>query len=419
MKKPNRMRLDLAVEALRRILPFQIPADVALRRFFQEEKIGRSERAFVAETVFAILRKKLFLDHVLEHCGENGTPRKLLLAYLSRIAGMNLRELHPYLNETEEKWLSTIKAVPANQLPLDARAELPEWIVSKLRPVMSDEQILSMGRAMQQKAPFDLRVNTIKAKREEILEKLGGEATKWSPVGIRIEEKFPLDENALFQDGKVEVQDEGSQLLGYLLSPKRREMVTDFCAGAGGKTLMLGAMMGSTGRIYAFDVSGKRLDKLGPRLKRSGLSNVSPQLIQNENDIRVKRLSKKMDRVLVDAPCSGLGTLRRNPDLKWRQSEKSLEDLKQKQTAILSGASVLVKPGGRLVYATCSILPEENQDIVSKFLEKHPDFRLVDASEILKSQHIDLDTGKYLELRPDIHGTDGFFAAAMERSDQR
>ena len=418
MKQLNGMRLDLTVEALRRILPLREPADVALRFFFRDHpKIGRSERAFVAETVFSVLRRKSFIDHVIQQAdGNAGTPRKIALAHLSRIEGMNLRELKPYLSESEEKWLNAVKAVPVDALPLEVKAELPEWVVSKLKPAMNDEAILSLGRAMQQKAPLDLRVNTIKARREEVLEKLGGEATRWSPSGVRIQDKFALNEHDLFLEGKVEVQDEGSQLLGYLLAPKRREMVVDFCAGAGGKTLMLGALMHSTGRIYAFDISEKRLEKLGPRLKRSGLSNVNPQLIQNENDIKVKRLSGKIDRVLVDAPCSGLGTLRRNPDLKWRQSEASLEELKTKQAAILAGASVLVKPGGRLVYATCSILPEENREIVSKFLESHPDFSLLDASEILKAQHIDLDTGKYLELRPDIHGTDAFFAAAMERT---
>ena len=416
MKKINRIRLELSVEALRRILPMRDPADSALRRFFQEERTGKSERAYVAETVFAILRKKLQIDHLIEASGEKGTPRRILLAFLARMEGMNLKELQPYLSEEEEKWLKSLKAVRLDDLPLEIRAELPEWIVSRLRSGMSDDEILSIGRAMQQRAPFDLRVNTIKAGRAEMLESMGGEAMKWSPAGIRIAENFPLNENPLFLDGKIEVQDEGSQLLGYLLSPKRREMVVDFCAGAGGKTLMIGALMSSTGRIYAFDVSEKRLEKLKPRLARSGLSNVTPQLIRNENDIKVKRLSRKIDKVLVDAPCSGLGTLRRNPDLKWRQSEKSVEELKEKQLAILSGASVLVKPGGRLVYSTCSILPEENQEIVGKFLESHPDFRLLDASEIMKSQHIDLDTGKYLELRPDIHGTDGFFAAAMERT---
>lgn len=416
MKKLNGMRLELAVEALRKILPMGEPADVTLRRFFQDGRVGSSERAFVAETVFAILRRKFFLDHVIEKSGEKGTPRKTVLAYFSRIEGMNLRELHPYLNEAEEKWLATLKAISSGDLPLEIRAELPGWVVARLEALMSEEQILSIGRAMQHRAPFDLRVNTIKARREELLQMLGGETTKWSPVGMRFSDNFPLNEKECFAEGKIEVQDEGSQLLCYLLAPKRREMVVDFCAGAGGKTLTLGALMGSTGRLYAFDVSEKRLEKLKPRLKRSGLSNVNPQLIQNENDIRVKRLSGKIDRVLVDAPCSGLGTLRRNPDLKWRQSEAGLNELTKKQAAILAGASVLVKPGGRLVYATCSILPEENREIVEKFLETHPEFMLLDASSIMKSQHIDLDTGKYLELRPDIHGTDGFFAAAMERA---
>jgi len=204
-------------------------------------------------------------------------------------------------------------------------------------------------------------------------------------------------------------------LLGYLLAPKRGEMVVDFCAGAGGKTLLLGALMRSTGRLYAFDVSARRLAKLKPRVARSGLSNMHPVCIASENDIRVKRLAGKIDRVLVDAPCSGLGTLRRNPDLKFRQSPGSIEELTQKQAAILASASRLLKQGGRLVYATCSILPEENQLIVQAFLAAHPDFVLRPASEVLQQQKIALDTGDYLELRPHLHNTDGFFAAVLER----
>ncbi|NNM83147.1 MAG: RsmB/NOP family class I SAM-dependent RNA methyltransferase [Burkholderiales bacterium] len=420
MKKLNGMRIDLAVDALRRILPLNEPVDVGLRHFFQDMKTGRGERAFVAEAVFGILRRKYFLDHVISAVdGKSGTPRKLLLAYLSRVEGMNLRELEHYLSESEKKWLSEVKAVQAGSLSLEVKSELPEWVVRKLRNSMSDEEILALGRGLQGRAPFDLRVNTIKARREEILERLEGEAMKWSPIGIRISDRVALNEHDFFLEGKVEVQDEGSQLLGYILSPKRREMVADFCAGAGGKTLMLGALMGSTGRIYAFDVSEKRLARLKPRLKRSGLANVNPVLIANENDIKVKRLSGKIDRVLVDAPCSGLGTLRRNPDLKWRQSEESLMELTQKQASILAGASVLVKPGGRLVYATCSILPEENRGIVENFLKTHPDFELLNCADILAENHIGLDTGKYLELRPDLHGTDGFFAAAMTRKNLR
>jgi 16S rRNA (cytosine967-C5)-methyltransferase len=174
--------------------------------------------------------------------------------------------------------------------------------------------------------------------------------------------------------------------------------------------------MHSQGRIYAFDNSEKRLNNLKPRLKRSGLSNLYPQLITNENDIKVKRLTGKIDRVLVDAPCSGLGTLRRNPDLKWRQSSQSLEELKRKQAAILSSAANLLKAGGRLVYATCSFLPEENQEIVQNFLDCHPQFILLNCAQLLAQQKIPLDTGTFLQLSPRLHSTDGFFAAALELS---
>ncbi len=234
-------------------------------------------------------------------------------------------------------------------------------------------------------------------------------------MGIRLRDKIPLNRDALFTEGKVEVQDEGSQLLGLLLAPKRSDMVVDFCAGAGGKTLMLAALMRSQGRLYALDVSEKRLANLKPRLKRSGASNIQPTLIDNENDLKVKRLAGKIDRVLVDAPCSGLGTLRRNPDLKFRQSPESVAELTQKQAAILQAAARLVKPGGRLVYATCSVLPEENQHIVQAFLNAHPEFVLRPAGEVLAQQKVALEMGDYLELRPQLHQTDGFFAAVLER----
>ena len=193
-------------------------------------------------------------------------------------------------------------------------------------------------------------------------------------------------------------------------------MVVDFCAGAGGKTLLLGALMRSTGRLYAFDVAEKRLARLRPRVARAGLSNVHPVCISSENDTRVKRLAGKIDRVLVDAPCSGLGTLRRNPDLKFRQSPQSVAELTQKQTSILAAASKLLKKGGRLVYATCSLLQEENQGIVEAFLASHPEFKLVPAGVALAQQKVALEMGEYLQLLPQKHGTDGFFAAVMERS---
>jgi 16S rRNA (cytosine967-C5)-methyltransferase len=219
----------------------------------------------------------------------------------------------------------------------------------------------------------------------------------------------------LFKNGAIEVQDEGSQLLAQIVGAKRGEMIVDFCAGAGGKTLAIGAAMRNTGRLYAFDVSEKRLAKLKPRLAKSGLSNVHPVLIAHEKDAKIKRLAGKVDRVLVDAPCSGLGTLRRNPDVKWRQSAAAIGELQTKQQAILAGAARLLKPGGRLVYATCSVLQEENEAVVAQFLTSHEQFSLLPMKDVLAEQKIPLEMGDYLKLLPHVHQTDGFFAAVFER----
>ena len=444
-------RLDLAIQALRAILPLAHPTDTTLRYFFKDERIGSNERELVAETVFGVLRHRLLLEITCAGsaasrdtlpaqtaaCGSGceaappapdasqhrvgaATPRRLALAWLVRFGGYNLREIEPVLKHGEKEWLSTVKGVKAEDLPLTVQAELPEWLVEKMRASYSDEDILAIGLSMQQGAPLDIRVNTLLAKRDDVLQllhdkKIEAAATPYSPIGIRLKEKIPLNRDALFTEGKIEVQDEGSQLLGFLLAPKRNDMVVDFCAGAGGKTLMLSALMNSQGRLYAMDVSEKRLANLKPRLKRSAASNIQPMLIAHENDLKVKRLAGKIDRVLVDAPCSGLGTLRRSPDLKFRQSPGSIEEFTRKQAAILASASRLLKKGGRLVYATCSFLPEENQLIVQAFLATHPEFVLRPVNEVLRQQKIALDTGDYLELRPHLHGTDGFFAAVLER----
>ena len=410
-------QLDSAIVALRTVLPLEYPADGILRHFFRENPLlGGQDRAFIAETVFGILRHRFFLESLTERI----TPRSLVLAYLVKFNGMNLRELAPLISESETKWLAEIKAIKLDTLPLAIQAEFPEWLVEKLKQFMADADILNLGFSLQKSAPLDLRVNTILAKRNQVLETLSQEGieaqeTPYSPCGIRLTGKPAINRHELFLSGKIEVQDEGSQLLGYLLTPKRGEMVVDFCAGAGGKSLLLGALMNSKGRLYAFDISEKRLSNLKPRFKRSGLSNLHAQRITNENDIKVKRLAGKIDRVLVDAPCSGLGTLRRNPDLKWRQSPQSIDELKAKQAAILSAAASLLKPGGRLVYATCSFLPEENQQVVQDFLNTHPQFSLLNCAELLAQQKIPLDTGEFLQLSPLLHQTDGFFAAALTR----
>jgi len=414
-------RLDLTIQAVRAALKMEHPADAVLRNFFQTERIGSNERKLVAETLFGVLRHRMLLEYgcTMEEKGI-ASARRMALGYWVRFGGYNLRELKPLLKVKEEEWLIKVKSIDVSTLPLSIQAELPEWIVEKLRAYRSDDEILALGQSMQQSAPLDLRVNSQLANRNEVLQSLQAEgyeatATPFSPYGIRLKYKPALNKHALFLSGKFEVQDEGSQLLGLMLAPKRNDMVVDFCAGAGGKTLMLSALMNSQGRLYAMDTSEKRLANLKPRLKRSGASNIQPMLIAHENDLKVKRLSGKIDRVLVDAPCSGLGTLRRSPDLKFRQSPGSIEEVTRKQAAILASASRLLKKGGRLVYATCSILPEENQLIVQAFLAAHPDFVLRPASEVLQQQKIALDTGDYLELRPHLHNTDGFFAAVLER----
>jgi 16S rRNA (cytosine967-C5)-methyltransferase len=410
--------LAAAEAALAQILPMTQPADAVLYRFFRAHpELGKLDRQFIAETVFGVLRRRIGLEY---HTGAD-TPRRLLLAYLNRIQGMSLRQLEPLLGSEDAQWAAALKARPDVDAPLHVKAELPQWLVARLAPDMAEDEILELGRALQQPAPLDLRVNSLIGERDKVMQQLATEGlavkpTPYAPLGIRIEGNPALSRNPLFTSGRIEVQDEGSQLLCYLVAPKRREMVADFCAGAGGKTLALGALMQSQGRLYAFDVSESRLNKLKPRLKRSGLSNVHPQLLVNENDIKVKRLAGKLDRVLVDAPCSGFGTLRRNPDLKWRQNEAGLIELTAKQGRILTAAAALVKPGGRLVYATCSFLRAENQDVVSAFLGAHPQFKLLPASEVLAQQHIALDTGDYLQLYPHRHGCDGFFAAVLARA---
>jgi len=406
-----------AVAAVGLVLPLTHPADAVLRNFFSVNRdLGSHDRAFVAETVFTVLRHKRLLESLVTH----PTPRKLVLGSLLKLQGYSVGQLERLLKAEDREWAVQLKAADVESMPPAVRLSLPDWLYERLVVEYSEEEAIAFGRAMLKSAPLDLRVNTLLANRDQMIEELRGsgfsaEPTRWSPIGIRLAGKPAINRHPSFTRGAVEVQDEGSQVLGFLVAPKRREMVVDFCAGAGGKTLMMGALMNSAGRLYALDVSEKRLNNLKPRLRRSGLSNVHPQLIHGENDIKVKRLSGKIDRVLVDAPCSGLGTLRRNPDLKWRHSPGAIVELSAKQLAILNGAATLLKPGGRLVYATCSVLPEENQGIIEQFLATHADFKVVSCQDILDEQRIPLESGVFLEISPQRHETDAFFAAALER----
>jgi 16S rRNA (cytosine967-C5)-methyltransferase len=410
-------QLSALADALAAVLPLGEPADIALHTFFRgRARMGARDRAFVADGVFATLRR---LRSLTRHAGTS-TPRGLAIAAVVRELGVSLRDLEPAFSEEELAWAKDLKARKADLSPAEA-ADLPDWLWDKLGAALSASERDALARAWLSPAPLDLRVNTFKMTRDGARAALAAQGiesqpTPLSPIGLRVTGKPSLQDQPVFADGGVEVQDEGSQLLGYLVAPRRSDMVVDFCAGAGGKTLMLGALMRSQGRLYAFDVSPQRLARLKPRLARSGLSNVQPTLIEHERDVKIKRLAGKIDRVLVDAPCSGFGTLRRNPDLKWRQSQASIDRLVSIQARILVAAGGLLKPGGRLVYATCSVLPEENEAIVEGFLAAHPGYALRDATGELGRAGIVADGGPYLRLYPHRHGCDGFFAAVMERA---
>jgi 16S rRNA (cytosine967-C5)-methyltransferase len=425
--------LDACADLVRLVLQFEHPADAVVSRYFREHRsLGPRERATLAETAFAVLRKKLLFEQ-LARSGSGAKERKL--AILGFFGPRDF--LASALNDTEKKWLATCDAIPADALMAPHRHNLPDWMAQALQAQLG-EDFWDLAEHLQQPGTLDLRVNMLQAKRSDIQKELAqagiaSEPTPYSPWGLRLQGKPALQKTDAFTRGAIEVQDEGSQLLALLVDAHRGEMVVDFCAGAGGKTLALGASMRSTGRLYAFDVSGHRLDALKPRMARSGLSNVHPAAIAHERDERVKRLSGKIDRVLVDAPCSGLGTLRRNPDLKWRQKPQAVQELTEKQQAILQSASRMVKSGGRLVYATCSVLPEENERIAQAFSAANPDFVPLNVAQELDrlkvphaaslcspapsgDAHPDAPpAGTFLRLWPHRHATDGFFAAAWVR----
>jgi len=413
--------LDLTTQLVREVLKLDAPADGLVSLFFKRQKaLGVRERHALAETAYAVLRQRLLWAH-LAQSGQGPIERRLvILAWQGQP-----HVLKNGLNPDELAWLERTRQIDVSTLADKLRHNLPDWLANPLKATLGEDEFWALVETFSGGAPLDLRVNEVKAKRDEVIAALAeagltAEATPYSPLGLRLQGKPALQKLPLFVGGHVEVQDEGSQLLALMTGAKRGEMVVDFCAGAGGKTLALGAMMRNTGRLYAFDVSGHRLDKLKPRLARSGLSNVYAAQIAHERDERIKRLAGKIDRVLVDAPCSGLGTLRRNPDLKWRQSPQAVHELRDKQLAILRSAARLLKPGGRLVYATCSLLPAENEDVVAAFQAEMPDWQPLNANGLLTQAGVaradELVTpAGHLRLWPHRHATDGFFAAAWQR----
>jgi 16S rRNA (cytosine967-C5)-methyltransferase len=399
---------------LAEVLRLNGPADATTSRFFRAHpKLGHGERGVIAEAVFAVLRRRMEFAHLAES-GAGSPARRMALLGLMQTAGRTA--LKPFVSDSESKWLEHVSMIDPEALPLRIRLNLPDWIYQALSKRFEPAELAQLAAALNYPAPLDLRANPIKASRDDVLNALSkagieAGATPFAPFGVRVVGKPPLTKLDAFQHGWLEVQDEGSQLLCSLVAPKRGEMIVDFCAGAGGKTLALGAAMNNKGRIVAMDVVGGRLIRAKERFRRAGLHNIETRELSSERDKFVKRHLGHFDLVLVDAPCSGTGTWRRDPDKRWRQLGPGLPGLVPLQKDILESACRMVKPGGRLVYATCSLLPEENEMQVERFLDAHKDFEVKPAKDI-----VDIPgTGDFLKVTPAQHGTDGFFAAVLAR----
>jgi 16S rRNA (cytosine967-C5)-methyltransferase len=390
---------SLAAQALAAALRFDAPADVVMRRFFAANpQMGRGDRARVAEQVFDVLRNRRLYAHLAQSRG--GPVPATLLAISAESATLELAGLSP-----------------------EVRFSLPDWLYQRLSARLDAGELETLGAAMLQAAPLDLRANLLKGSRDEAIRSLRAESIECvplplAPCAIRVRGKPALERTAAFRDGLVEVQDAGSQLIAELVAPRRGQTVIDFCAGAGGKTLALAAALRGSGQVFACDVSSARLQRLRPRLARSGASNVQPFGIDSEADPKLARLEGRADAVLVDAPCSGTGTLRRNPDLKWRQPESAIDELIAKQRSILTAAARLVRPGGALVYATCSLLDEENDQIRRWFESSNPEWTVEPAAELLQRRGAALEPvldQDCLRLRPDTHDVDAFYAVRWIR----
>lgn len=406
------------------------PADVSLRAFFRAHPgLGRRDRARIAESVFDVLRRRRLYERMA--VPDAPTPD----ASTSNVPAPEIPTPGaPAVDVVHESLLDALLGVSdasregrldvPSGLPFDVRYSLPDWLAQALLVQSGEAEAAALAAALLEPAPLDLRVNVLKADRETVRRELdeagiGTRELPHSPWALRANGKPSLERTQGYIAGRFEVQDVGSQLLAMLVAARRGQTVIDLCAGAGGKTLALAAAMRSTGHLYACDVSAQRLQRMRQRLARSGAGNVHPMVLGDERDARLARLHARADAVLVDAPCTGTGTLRRAPDLKWRTSAFELDGLLARQRALLDAAAALVRPGGHLVYATCSLLAAENDGQRDAFESRHPDFARCDPRPVLAGQGASLHDAATrdgtLRLLPHRDDCDGFFAVRWRR----
>lgn len=433
----SRARFGQSAELLKLVFTVAEPTERVVDKFFRRNrKMGAKDRRFLSDTIYLCVRRKLELETLVELSGvaESTNIEALVACALVRYfewlpedfvetnAGEFVGELNQFLIQMKD-----------DQLTFSQKFSLPDWLYDAMKTQFDEGDLTSLCRALLLPAQVDIRVNPRVNSRQKLVKVLEGEnvepiPTLLSSAGIRVAKRGPLQNSKAFRQGGFEFQDEGSQLIGWLAAPKPGQLVVDYCAGAGGKTLHLAELMGNKGRLIACDVYANRLAKLTPRLARANIKIVETLTIDAEEgaDRVAPGLVGKADCVLVDAPCSGVGTLRRNVGLKWIAQD--LKVLSNTQSNILSHAARLVKPGGSLVYATCSLLAIENQEVVNSFLKKNQDFRIsqdwisaddpelsgIMAADSLLANAI-RERGE-LVLRPDLHNTDGFYAQRLERT---
>ncbi|WP_032112795.1 RsmB/NOP family class I SAM-dependent RNA methyltransferase [Candidatus Paracaedibacter symbiosus] len=429
-------RIQAAIEVIDTVLTEEsIPADTILTHYFRNRRyIGSQDRKNIAELVYQTLRHKIILDALWQHIPPKRpttSGRTLMITGLSYLQQLDIESIAalfsgdaygpPFLTEQEQTCLEKLKTISVAQLTEAEQHNIQGWQLEELKADYGDD-MLSLLTALNQQAPFDLRVNSLSTTRLTVQKRLEQEEItahpgQYSPTALRLTDRRPLGKHPLWIDGSIEVQDEGSQLIAHLVAAKPGQSVWDYCAGAGGKTLAIAALMLNQGRLIATDVVDWRLQRSRERFKRAGVHNVECHVLNETTTKWVKRGHGKFDRVLIDVPCSGSGTWRRNPDLKWRLQESGFHELLAIQASILEKAAKLVKPGGRLVYSTCSLFRSENQSQIDKFLAQHPEFSLLPITtvwqEVLPGPCPTIETT--LQLRPDQHHVDGFFVCVMER----
>ncbi|MEH6632701.1 MAG: RsmB/NOP family class I SAM-dependent RNA methyltransferase [Halopseudomonas aestusnigri] len=430
--RPNG-RIQTSIELLNEVQESPLPMDRVVNTYLRARRfIGSKDRRDINGRVYGVIRSRCRLDWWTTQAGLAAGNRSAVLAYAILVEDMRASELDEICNgeqyspeklsEFENEALATLqgKTLDHSDMSQAVMGELPDWISDLFEKQFGKEQAVFEMAALQKEATLDLRVNLLKGDREQAQALLKAddvisEKTVHSDWGLRVQGRTALGNCKAFREGLVEVQDEGSQLISILCDAKPGMSVIDLCAGAGGKTLALAASLGNEGNLVAMDVDPRRLKRAEPRMQRAGVDNVRYATLNKEN--LYKMSVKGFDRVLVDAPCSGSGTWRRQPDARLRLTKEKYENYQKMQTDALGKASRCVKVGGRLIYSTCSLFDDENSDQIEKFLTKHTGFALKDASTIwteLSSVDCPFE-GQMMKLTPHQHGLDGFFCAVLER----